>query len=77
MIRPKDAAALLVLLVGGFALLVLLSALPSPSTAIVDTPWIGPSLWEVRGLDMAIQALLILAGVLGVLLILGGEEEAG
>jgi hypothetical protein len=77
MIRPKEVAALLVVIAGGALLIAMLSALPGPSASEVDTPWIGDWLWNVRGLDMAVQSLLILAGVLGVLLVLGssrGEE---
>lgn len=74
--RGKVAAALLVVLVGGALLVAVLTALPAaPSEA--ESPWIGPWLWEVRGMDLVAQALLVLAGVLGVLLLIEDREGAG
>ncbi len=73
--RGRIVGAFLVILVGGALLIAVFSALPGGPAMGVENPWVGPWLWEVRGLDLAIQALLILAGVLGVLLILGREEE--
>lgn len=75
MVDAKVAGAFLTVFVGGALLILVLTALPGPTVGEVESPWVGPSLWEVRGLDMAIQALLILAGVLGVLLVLGSREE--
>lgn len=73
--RGRIVGAFLVILVGGALMVAVFSALPGGPATGVESPWIGPWLWEVRGLDLAIQALLILAGVLGVLLILGQKEE--
>jgi len=72
--RGKAAAALAFVVLGGGILVALLSAVPPGSSGTVDSPWIGPWLWEARGLDIAVQALLVLAGVLGILLILGPRE---
>ncbi|MEK6852188.1 MAG: hypothetical protein AABY30_06605, partial [Candidatus Thermoplasmatota archaeon] len=68
------AAALLGVLVAGGLLIALVSALPAPASQTVETPWVGPWLWEVRGLDLIAQAVLVFAGVLGVLLVLGPPE---
>lgn len=38
--------------------------------------WIGPALWGTRGLDVAAQALVLLAAVLGVLAVVGEEGPA-
>jgi len=74
MVRAKALAALGFVILGGALLVVLLSALPAGPSESVDSPWIGPWLWEVRGLDLAVQAFLVLAGVLGILHLLGPEE---
>ncbi|OGS50263.1 MAG: hypothetical protein A3K65_08780 [Euryarchaeota archaeon RBG_16_68_12] len=73
----KVAAALVVVLVAGGLLVGLLSAFPTPTGDAVETPWIGPYLWNARGLDLIVQALLVFAGVLGVLLVLGPREGEG
>lgn len=75
MADAKAVGGLLVVVVGGALLILLLTALPAPAIDEAESPWVGPWLWEVRGLDMAIQSLLILAGVLGVLLILRRKGE--
>ena len=73
MARGKGAAALAFVVLGGALLVVLLLSVPPGPSNAVDSPWIGPWLWEVRGLDLAIQALLVLAGVLGILHLLAPE----
>lgn len=73
--RGKALAALIWVLLAGGLLVLLLTAVPSPQSEAVESPWIGPWLWEVRGVDLAVQALLILAGVLGVLLVLETGRE--
>jgi len=75
MARGKAVAALAFVVLGGALLVFLLSAVPAGRSGAVDTPWIGPWLWEVRGLDLAVQALLVLAGVLGILHLLEPEGE--
>ncbi len=70
----KAAAALLAVLVAGGLLVALVSALPAPASETVETPWVGPWLWGNRGLDLIVQAVLVFAGVLGVLLVLGPRE---
>lgn len=75
--RAKGIGALIVVLAGGSLLVTMLTFIPPADAIAVETPWVGPWLWEVRGLDMVVQALLILAGVLGVLLILGDSREKG
>lgn len=73
----RVVVALLLVLGAGALLLGVVTVLPNPAAPEVESPWIGPFLWESRGLDLAVQALLILAGVLGVLLLLGREGEGG
>ncbi len=75
--RVAGVGALLVLLTGGAVLIGVLAALPTPSAPPAPAGWIGQGLWEVRGLDLAAQAFIVLAGVFGVLLVLGrpGEKE--
>ncbi len=75
MVERKAAAALAFVVLGGALLVVLLSAVPSGPTGEVDSPWIGPWLWEVRGLDLAVQSLLVLAGILGILHLLEPEGD--
>jgi len=71
----KVAAALLAVLVAGGLLVALVAAFPAPAAETVETPWVGPWLWGARGLDLIVQAVLVFAGVLGVLLVLGPAEE--
>ena len=74
--RVAGAGALLAVLVGGALFVAVLAVLPSGTAPPADSGWIGPDIWTVRGLDLAAQALLILAGVFGVLVVLG-REAAG
>jgi len=73
--RAAGVGALLVVLVGGAILIAVLAVLPQAGVTAPGDVWIGQSLWEVRGLDLAAQALLVLAGVFGVLFVLGREER--
>ncbi|HKZ63346.1 MAG TPA: hypothetical protein VJ400_02780 [Thermoplasmata archaeon] len=73
--RRKVLAGLAFVVLGGVILVVLLAAAPAGPSGAVDSPWIGPWLWEVRGLDLAVQSLLVLAGVLGILHLLGPKRE--
>ena len=73
--RAAGAGALLIVLVGGAILIAILTVLPQAGVTAPGTTWIGQSLWETRGLDLAAQALLVLAGVFGVLFVLGREEK--
>ncbi len=68
--------ALLLVLTGGallVAAIAVVSAFPSSGGAAAGTVWVGQWLWDSRGLDLAAQALLVLAGVFGVLFVLGRE----
>ena len=68
--------ALLAVLAGGAILIAVIAILPQTAGApSAGTTWIGQGLWEARGLDLAAQALLVLAGVFGVLFVLGREES--
>ncbi len=75
--RVAGVGALLVVLTGGAILVAVLAALPPAGAPPAEAGWIGPGLWEVRGLDLAAQAFLVLAGVFGVLLVLGRPGEEG
>lgn len=69
--------ALLVVLVGGailIALIAVVSTFQPVGSPAAGTVWIGQWLWEDRGLDLVAQSLLVLAGVFGVLFVLGREE---
>ena len=65
------ASAALFVLLGLAVLPVLGPGAPSPA----GPPWIGESLWVDRGLDVAVQAFILLAGVFVVVLLLRGEPS--
>ncbi len=77
--RTVIPGALLVVLIGGailIAAIAVVSAVAPPATGTTaGTTWIGNWLWEDRGLDLVAQSLLVLAGVFGVLFVLGREES--
>ncbi len=78
--RVAGVGALFVVLTAGAVLvgvLALLPVLPPAGAPGPGTGWIGQGLWELRGLDLAAQAFIVLAGVFGVLLVLGRPGEAG
>ncbi len=71
--RSAALGALLVIVIGG-GVLIALVAVAQPAAAPPAAPtWVGEGIWETRGMDLAGQALLVLAGVFGVLLVLGRE----
>ena len=74
--RAQGVGSLVLVLAGGALLVAVLASLPAqaPDPTSEGPSWIGEDLWGVRGLDLAAQALLVLTGVLGVLLVLGGRE---
>ncbi len=39
----------------------------------ISPPWLGEALWQGRGLDMALQAFIILAGAMAIVLLLRRE----
>jgi hypothetical protein len=76
--RAAIVGALLVILAGGAVLIAVIAALsefPTPAGPAPGTGWIGVDLWGTRGLDLAVQAFLVLAGVFGVLFVLGNGGE--
>src|SRR3989304_4071112 len=79
MVRGKEPAGLAFVVLGGVILVVVLAAAPAGPGRTAgpmgarNPPWMGPWLWEVRGLDLAVQSLLVLAGVLGILHLLAPE----
>lgn len=75
--RAAIPGGLLVVLIGGavlIATIALVSVLQPAGGPAAGTSWIGQTLWDVRGLDLVAQSLLVLAGVFGVLFVLGREE---
>ena len=72
--RAQGIGSLVLVIAGGALLVAVLASLPAPGAPSEGPSWIGEDLWGVRGLDLAAQALLVLTGVLGVLLVLGGRE---
>jgi hypothetical protein len=68
-------------LTGGLLILLLAIAVlasdPPVASEPVPAPWIGEALWSSRGLDLTIQAFILLAGVLAILLLLRVEPGGG
>jgi NADH:ubiquinone oxidoreductase subunit 6 (subunit J) len=69
---PKVLGAALAL--GAVALLAILAQPTQPVTATVSEPPISEMIWQVRGLDVIVQIVLIFAGVLGLLGLLAEEK---
>lgn len=74
--RPKAiiASVASVLLFAVLALAVLPELAPGPPTPGAP-PSIGDVLWTIRSLDLAVQAFILLTGVLAIVLLL--RREAG
>ena len=53
----------------------ILPVLGPGSPSLTAPPWIGESLWVDRGLDLAVQSFILLAGVFVVVLLL--REDPG
>ena len=67
---PRPFAWLLVAVAGGALLWLLLPALPAARQAAADAPFIV-QIWDNRALDLALQIVIVLTGVMGVLSLLG------
>ena len=67
---PRPFAWLLVVVAGGVLLWLLLPALPAARQAAADAPFIV-QIWDNRALDLALQIVIVLTGVSGVLSLLG------
>jgi len=51
----------------------LLTTAPPSVPAPGSPPWIGETLWSARALDLLVQAFIVLAGVLAIVLLLRDE----
>ena len=67
---PRPFAWLLVAVAGGALLWLLLPALPAARQIASDDPFIV-QIWDNRALDLALQIVVVLTGVMGVLSLLG------
>ena len=67
---PRPFAWLLVAVAGGVLLWLLLPALPAARQIASDAPFIV-QIWDNRALDLALQIVIVLTGVMGVLSLLG------
>ena len=67
---PRPFAWLLVVVAGGALLWLLLPALPAVRQVATDAPFIV-QIWDNRALDLALQIVVVLTGVMGVLSLLG------
>jgi uncharacterized MnhB-related membrane protein len=67
---PRPFAWLLVDVAGGVLLWLLLPALPAARQIASDAPFIV-QIWDNRALDLALQIVIVLTGVMGVLSLLG------
>ena len=67
---PRPFAWLLVAVAGGALLWLLLPALPAARQIASDAPFIV-QIWDNRALDLALQIVIVLTGVMGVLSLLG------
>ena len=67
---PRPFAGLLVAVAGGALLWLLLPALPAARQIASDDPFIV-QIWDNRALDLALQIVVVLTGVMGVLSLLG------
>lgn len=67
---PRPFAWLLVVVAGGVLLWLLLPALPAARQIASDDPFIV-QIWDNRALDLALQIVIVLTGVMGVLSLLG------
>ena len=67
---PRPFAWLLVVVAGGALLWLLLPALPAARQIASDDPFIV-QIWDNRALDLALQIVVVLTGVMGVLSLLG------
>ena len=72
---PRPFAWLLVLVAGGALLWLLLPALPAARQVAADAPFMV-QVWENRLLDLALQIVAVIAGVMGVLSLLGETRAA-
>ena len=67
---PRSFAWLLVAAAGSALLWLLLPALPAVRQVATDAPFIV-QIWDNRALDLAVQIVVVLTGVMGVLSLLG------
>ena len=67
---PRPFAWLLVVIAGGALLWLLLPALPAVRQVAADAPFII-QVWDNRALDLAVQIVILITGVMGVLSLLG------
>ena len=67
---PRPFAWRLVVVAGGVLLWLLLPALPAARQIASDAPFIV-QIWDNRALDLALQIVIVLTGVMGVLSLLG------
>ncbi len=67
---PRPFAWLLVAVAGGALLWLLLPALPAARQIASDDPFIV-QIWDNRAIDLALQIVVVLTGVMGVLSLLG------
>ena len=67
---PRPFAWLLVAVAGGALLWLLLPALPAVRQVAADAPFII-QVWDSRALDLAVQFVILITGVMGVLSLLG------
>ena len=72
---PRPFAWLLVLVAGGALLWLLLPALPAARQVTADAPF-TVQVWQNRLLDLALQIVAVIAGVMGVLSLLGETRAA-
>mgnify|MGYP001335324191 FL=1 len=67
---PRPFAWLLVIVAGGALLWLLLPALPAIRQVATDAPFVA-QVWDNRLLDLAVQLVVVITGVMGVLSLLG------
>lgn len=67
---PRPFAWLLVVVAGGALLWLLLPALPAVRQVAADAPFVA-QVWDNRQLDLVVQMVVVITGVMGVLSLLG------
>ncbi len=67
---PRPFAWLLVIVAGGALLWLLLPALPPIRQVAADAPFVA-QIWDNRLLDLAVQLVVVITGVMGVLSLMG------
>lgn len=74
--KAATAGALSILLLAALALGVLPDLVPGPPTP-GPPPSLGDALWTIRSLDLAVQAFILLTGVLAIVLLLRRDAGGG